>query len=197
MSTRKDGGPSLQLELPLFRAAPGACKRGESPNSAAVPSSSPIIEPAAVAKTVAVVTPAAAAKPVAATKPRTAAEPSAATMASATKPAVAAKPVAASKRGTAGTGLRVIQGGGQRTHEKLASRDAVVRVLLEAGGDLLLRRISPERAGEIERRVEAVLGLFDAVDRSPALMPALERQLEDLEALMRETRELRPARRAP
>jgi hypothetical protein len=91
----------------------------------------------------------------------------------------------------------VIQGGGQRTHEKLASRDAVVRVLLEAGGDLLLRRISPERAGEIERRVESVLGLFDAVDRSPALMPALERQLEDLEALMRETRDLRPARRAP
>lgn len=92
-------------------------------------------------------------------------------------------------------GLRVIPGGGCRVEEPLASRDAVVRVLLEAGADLLLRRISPERAGEIERGVERVLGLFDAVDRSPGALPQLERELEALEALMLETRGLRSARR--
>ncbi len=86
--------------------------------------------------------------------------------------------------------LRVIQGGGQRTHEALASRDAVVRILVEAGADLLLRRITPERADEIERKVDRVLGLFDQVDAAPELMPVLKRHLDDLEALMRETRSL-------
>lgn len=90
--------------------------------------------------------------------------------------------------------LRVIQGGGQREREKLASRDAVVRVLLEAGADLLLRRISSVRAEEIERQVEAILALFDRVDKDPGRMPELQRRLEDLEALMTETRALKPAR---
>jgi hypothetical protein len=85
--------------------------------------------------------------------------------------------------------LKVIQGGGARTFEKLASRDAVIRVLVEAGADLLLRRISPERNQEIERKVDRVLRLFDQVDGTPELMPVLKRQLDDLEALMRETRE--------
>lgn len=88
-------------------------------------------------------------------------------------------------------GLRVLQGGGERKHEELASRDAVVRVLLEAGADLLLRRISSDRAEEIERKVDRVLRLFDQVDDSPILMPVLKRQLDDLEALMRETRDVR------
>lgn len=92
-------------------------------------------------------------------------------------------------------GLRVIQGGGQRTHEALQSRDAVVRVLVEAGADLLLRRISVERADEIERKVDRILRLFDQVDHTPLLMPVLQRQLDDLEALMRETRSIRQARR--
>ena len=92
-------------------------------------------------------------------------------------------------------GLRVIEGGGERVHEPLASRDAVVRVLLEAGADLLLRRISPERAGEIERRVGRVLDLFDAADRFAAPLPELEREIEELEALMRETRDIHAARR--
>ena len=92
-------------------------------------------------------------------------------------------------------GLRVIQGGGQRTHEALASRDAVVRVLVEAGADLLLRRITPERADEIERKVDRVLRLFDQVDAAPELMPVLKRHLDDLEALMRETRSLSKAMR--
>lgn len=90
--------------------------------------------------------------------------------------------------------LRVIQGGGQRQREKLASRDAVVRVLLEAGADLLLRRISSVRAEEIERQVESILSLFDRVDRDPRRMPELQRRLEDLEALMTETRARQPAR---
>lgn len=94
------------------------------------------------------------------------------------------------------TPFRVIQGGGQRQHEPLASRDAVVRVLVEAGADLLLRRISPERAAEIERKVDRVLRLFDQVDGAPMLMPVLQRQLDDLEALMRETREVRAVRRS-
>jgi len=85
-------------------------------------------------------------------------------------------------------GLRVIQGGGQRTQEKLGSRDAVVRVLIEAGADMLLKRISAERAEHIEQRVNKILDLFDRVDESPSLMPVLQRQLDDLEALMTETR---------
>ncbi|MFZ5471254.1 MAG: hypothetical protein ACOZIN_17665 [Myxococcota bacterium] len=94
----------------------------------------------------------------------------------------------------ASPGLRLIQGGGQRAQEPLASRDAVIRVLVETGADLLLRRISVERAEEIERNVERVLELFDRVDAVPDLMPALQRQLDDLEALMSETRTKRRRR---
>jgi hypothetical protein len=94
-------------------------------------------------------------------------------------------------------GLRIIEGGGQRRQdEPLVSRDAVARVLMEAGVDLLLRRISPARAAEIERKVDRVLDLFDRVDVAPLLMPVLQRHLDELEALMRETRQVRaPARR--
>lgn len=98
---------------------------------------------------------------------------------------------------SAPAGLRVIKGGGQRrADEPLASRDAVARVLMEAGVDLLLRRITPLRAAEIERQVDRVLDLFDRVDAAPLLMPVLRRHLDELEALMRETRQVRaPARR--
>lgn len=94
-------------------------------------------------------------------------------------------------------GLRVIEGGGQRRQdEPLVSRDAVARVLMEAGVDLLLRRISTVRAAEIERKVDRVLDLFDRVDAAPLLMPVLRRHLDELESLMRETRQVRaPARR--
>jgi hypothetical protein len=94
-------------------------------------------------------------------------------------------------------GLRVIEGGGQRRQdEPLVSRDAVARALMEAGVDLLLRRITPARAAEIERKVDRVLDLFDRVDAAPVLMPVLQRHLDELEALMRETRQVRaPARR--
>jgi hypothetical protein len=92
-------------------------------------------------------------------------------------------------------GLRVIRGEGKREYERLRSRDAVVRVLVEAGADMLLRRISVERAEEIQGDVDRVLELFDRVDATPALMPVLERQLAKLEALMTQTRAVRSVRR--
>src|ERR1051325_8211266 len=82
--------------------------------------------------------------------------------------------------------FKVIQGLGQKKVERLGSRDAVVRVLIETGADLLLRRISPARAEAIEEEVEAILVLFDRVDQQPALMTELQRRLHGLEALMRE-----------
>jgi hypothetical protein len=91
--------------------------------------------------------------------------------------------------------LKVIKGLGQRVQEPLESRDAVARVLMEAGADLLLRRISSDRAEEIEARVDEILGLFDRVDRHPLFMSVLKRKLDELEALMRETREKRVSRR--
>lgn len=85
--------------------------------------------------------------------------------------------------------LRVIQGLGQRQQEPLADRDAVARVLIEAGADMLLRRISPERAEAIEKEVDEILNLFDRVDKNPILMPVLKRKLDELEGLVRETRD--------
>lgn len=84
--------------------------------------------------------------------------------------------------------LRVIKGEGARPPEKLASRDAVARVLLEAGADLLLRRISSDRAEAIDSLVEDILNLFDKVDRDPSRLNELSSRLDELEALMRETR---------
>jgi hypothetical protein len=81
--------------------------------------------------------------------------------------------------------LRVIEGQGQKVKEPLASRDAVIRVLLGTGADLLLRRISPARAEEIERRVQRALDLFDRVDSAPAWMPVLQAELDEIEALVR------------
>ena len=87
--------------------------------------------------------------------------------------------------------LRVIQGLGQKQQEPLASRDAVTRVLIEAGADLLLRRISSERAAEIEKEVDEILSLFDRVEGNRLLFPVLQRKLDALEQLMRETRQKR------
>src|SRR5215471_17695637 len=81
-----------------------------------------------------------------------------------------------------------------RASNSYGSPDAVVRVLIEAGADLLLRKISSQRAEEIRRRVDTVMGLFDRVDGSPQLIPALKRRLDELESLMRETRGLRAGR---
>ena len=92
--------------------------------------------------------------------------------------------------------LTLIKGEGQRVQEPLTNRDAVARVLIEAGADMLLRRISPERAEYIEQKVEEVLQLFDQVDKKqPTAMAELKVRLDDLEALMRETRDGRVRRR--
>ena len=91
--------------------------------------------------------------------------------------------------------LKVIHGDGQRRPDPLTSRDAVARVLMEAGADLLLRRISVPRAEAIETEVNEILSLFDRVDRQPELMPRLEKRLAELEALVRETRERRQVSR--
>jgi len=90
--------------------------------------------------------------------------------------------------------LRLIHGSGAKQPPSLDSRDAVIRVLIGAGADLLLRRISPERAEEIRRRVETIISLFDRVDGSPQLLPSLKRRLDELEGLMRETRGLQAGR---
>ena len=90
--------------------------------------------------------------------------------------------------------LRVIKGDGARPPERLKSRDAVARVLLEAGADLLLRRISSDRAEAIDALVDDILNLFDKVDRQPQLTAVLETRLEELESLMRDTRASRGRR---
>jgi hypothetical protein len=65
---------------------------------------------------------------------------------------------------------------------------------MEAGADLLLRRISIERAEHIERHVNRILHLFDLSEKQPEQLAALQTQLEELELLMQESREKkRPA----
>jgi hypothetical protein len=93
--------------------------------------------------------------------------------------------------------LRLIRGLGQKKQEPLASRDAVARALIEAGADLLLRRISPDRAEAIEQLVDETLRLFDLVETNRILLPVLARKLDELEVLMRDAREQRHARRRP
>jgi hypothetical protein len=92
--------------------------------------------------------------------------------------------------------LKVIDGLGQKKKaEALTNRDAVARVLIGAGADLLLRRISPARAEAIEAAVEEVLQLFDLAERDKSRFAELAHKLNDLEALVRESAEKRPARR--
>ncbi len=99
------------------------------------------------------------------------------------------------------TELRLIRGGGgESKQERLDSPESVVRVLLEAGVDLLLRRISAERAEEIESRVDRILGLFGDSSHSSGSDSAenrnrLRAELDELEQLMTETRALRTPRR--
>ena len=90
--------------------------------------------------------------------------------------------------------LKVIKGLGQKKQDPLNSRDAVARVLIETGADVLLRRISPARAEAIEAEVETVLALFDRVDDDPKAMAELQKRLDDLETLLRETRDRRVQR---
>ena len=97
-------------------------------------------------------------------------------------------------QGKARPGLRLIRGEGRRREEPLASRDDVARLLVDSACDLLLRRISADRAHEIQRRVDRVMRLFDRVSGDPVAMALLRRELDDLETLWREG-QLKHARR--
>lgn len=55
--------------------------------------------------------------------------------------------------------------------------------------DVLLKHITPDRAQEIERRVDRVLLLFDRVDGHLENQTVLSAELDELEALMRQTRQ--------
>ena len=87
-------------------------------------------------------------------------------------------------------GLKLIRGSNRRAEERLNSRDTVIRILIESGVDLLLRRISAARAREIQRAVDEILMLFDQVDSSPERVSLLHQQLDSLERLMNDTRAL-------
>ena len=92
--------------------------------------------------------------------------------------------------------LKVIDGLGQKKKaEPLTNRDAVARVLIGAGADLLLRRISSVRAEAIETAVEEVLQLFDLAERDRSRFAELANKLNELEVLVRDSAEKRPARR--
>src|SRR3990172_3507430 len=85
-----------------------------------------------------------------------------------------------------GRAFRVIKGGGVRRDETLRSRDDVARLLVAAAADVLLHRITPDRAHAIEEHVEQVTRLFERVDAKPALLPILRRELDELAAVWRE-----------
>ncbi len=110
------------------------------------------------------------------------------------RPAVR-EPAPAPITAAAPRGLRVIRGEGKRRDETLRDRNDVTRVLVGAAADLLLKRISPDRAQELARRVAKIMRLFDRVDDEPALMLLLRKELDDLEAIVREGREKHEARK--
>lgn len=82
--------------------------------------------------------------------------------------------------------LRVIKGEGQKRVEALQSRDDVARVLVGAACDLMLRRITPDRAHEIQRRVDRIMRLFERVPKDPVATALLRRELDELEGIYRD-----------
>jgi hypothetical protein len=90
--------------------------------------------------------------------------------------------------------LSVIVGEGKPERRPLRSRDDLARVLVGAASDLLVRRISSVRAHEIEKRVDRLMDLFDRVDREPLMFKVLQRELDDLEALVKESSQGRSKR---
>lgn len=87
--------------------------------------------------------------------------------------------------------FRVIRGEGKRRDETLKSRDDVARLLVGSACDLLLKRISPDRAHGIQVRVDRVMRLFDRAQDDSVAMALLRRELDDLERLYREGQEKR------
>jgi hypothetical protein len=87
-----------------------------------------------------------------------------------------------------------MQGGGQGRQVRIRSRNDLATVLVGAAADLMLKRISVPRAHEIEQRVERLIDLFDRLEQEPLLARRVQRELADLEKLVREsaTRKPRP-----
>lgn len=92
---------------------------------------------------------------------------------------------------TAGRTFRVIKGEGQKREETLHSRDDVVRLLVGTACDVMLKRISPDRAHEIQRRVDRIMRLFDRVPADPVATALLRRELDDLEGVYRDGQDRR------
>ena len=91
--------------------------------------------------------------------------------------------------------FRVIRGEGQKREETLHSRDDVVRLLVGSACDLMLRRISPDRAHEIQRRVDRIMRLFERVPADPVATALLRRELDDLEGVYRDGAQRRAMKR--
>lgn len=89
--------------------------------------------------------------------------------------------------------FRIIKGEGKKRDETLRTRNDVARLLVASAADVMLRRISVDRAHEIETKVERVMKLFDRAD-DPLVQLLLRRELDQLEALWREGQEKRNPR---
>jgi len=91
--------------------------------------------------------------------------------------------------------FKVIRGEGQKRAETLHSKDDVVRLMVGTACDVLLKRVSPDRAHEIQRRVDRIMRLFERVPADPVAVALLRRELDDLESLYREGQQKRGAKR--
>ncbi len=77
--------------------------------------------------------------------------------------------------------FRVVRGEGQKRDETLYSRDDVARLLVASAANMMLQRMSTERAHEIQARVDRVMHLFDLVERDPLAARLLRHELDELE----------------
>lgn len=82
--------------------------------------------------------------------------------------------------------FRVIRGEGRKRDETLRSRDDVARLLVASAANMMLQRMSTERAHEIQARVDRVMHLFDLVERDPLAARFLRHELDELEKVWKE-----------
>ena len=85
--------------------------------------------------------------------------------------------------------FRVIAGGNQRRERELTCRGDVVRLLAAAAAEMMLRKISPLRAHEIQRRAVKIMILFEkkaSSENDAELSRILSRELRQLETIWRE-----------
>ena len=81
--------------------------------------------------------------------------------------------------------LTVVKGGGKRAALCLKTPHDVARLMASAAAEMMLRRISPLRAHEIQQRGVRALSLFERVKmpNGGESQGALQRELHDLEAI--------------